>query len=60
MNILLRLMFHLQHWLEAHDDNVAVVHCLAGKGRTGTVIACFLLFEGIAVKVDPNRRVLER
>jgi phosphatidylinositol-3,4,5-trisphosphate 3-phosphatase/dual-specificity protein phosphatase PTEN len=24
------------------------VHCNAGKGRTGTIISCFLMFSGIA------------
>jgi phosphatidylinositol-3,4,5-trisphosphate 3-phosphatase/dual-specificity protein phosphatase PTEN len=26
---------------------VAVVHCMGGKGRTGTVIACYLVYAGI-------------
>ena len=26
--------------------NVIVVHCLAGKGRTGTVICCYLMYCG--------------
>jgi len=30
---------------------VAVDHCLAGKGRTGTVIACYLTYSGMFV--DP-------
>lgn len=29
------------------NDNVVAVNCRAGKGRTGTVICCFLLFCGL-------------
>lgn len=28
--------------------NVCIVHCNAGKGRTGTAIACSLLYSGLA------------
>ncbi|KIY91763.1 hypothetical protein MNEG_16201 [Monoraphidium neglectum] len=30
-------------WLEAHPENVCVVHCKAGKGRTGLMICCLML-----------------
>eukprot|EP00879_Flechtneria_rotunda_P002000 GHRR01002177.1.p1 GENE.GHRR01002177.1~~GHRR01002177.1.p1 ORF type:complete len:1461 (+),score=576.75 GHRR01002177.1:827-5209(+) len=31
-------------WLVAHPHNVVVVHCKAGKGRTGIMICCLLMY----------------
>jgi hypothetical protein len=37
----------VQHqYLEASPDNVVVIHCKAGKGRTGLMICCYLMYSG--------------
>ena len=42
LGLLLKLLISMESWLRADDRNVAVVHCLTGKGRTSTVVASFL------------------
>jgi len=48
LGLLLKLLVSMESWLKADDRNVAVVHCLTGKGRTSTVLAAFLCWMGQA------------
>ncbi len=35
-------------YLLESPDNVVIVNCNAGKGRTGTSITCFLMYSGLS------------
>lgn len=50
--LLFKVVHHIYDWLEKDANNVAVIHCLAGKGRTGTVIASFFLYCGLVKSLD--------
>jgi len=38
---------NVRDWLGQHPDNVIVVHCKGGKGRTGTMICVWLIESGV-------------
>lgn len=52
LGLLLKLLVSMESWLKADDRNVAVVHCLTGKGRTSAVLAAFLCWMGQAQFAD--------
>lgn len=46
--LLLALLDELAQYHAADARNVAVVHCMAGRGRTGLVVCAYLLYTGAA------------
>lgn len=44
--LVFKICSSIENWLQADAMNLAAVHCLTGKGRTGTVIACYLAWTG--------------
>ncbi|KAL8024971.1 putative pleckstrin domain, PH-like domain superfamily, protein-tyrosine phosphatase [Plasmopara halstedii] len=46
LQLLLDIINDMIEWVAKSSKHVLVVHCLAGKGRTGVVCSCFLLLMG--------------
>lgn len=47
LDLLLSVVQAMRAFLAAHPENVVVVHCKAGRGRTGVVISSYLFREGV-------------
>eukprot|EP01130_Rhizamoeba_saxonica_P013277 TRINITY_DN5654_c0_g1_i1.p1 TRINITY_DN5654_c0_g1~~TRINITY_DN5654_c0_g1_i1.p1 ORF type:complete len:545 (+),score=125.93 TRINITY_DN5654_c0_g1_i1:133-1635(+) len=46
LSLLATIMSLMHSWITASEDNICVVHCIGGKGRTGTIISSYLLYSG--------------
>lgn len=56
LHMLFDVCTSMHSWLNANSDNIVVVHCIAGKGRTGVVISSYLLWSG---KQETTRDALD-
>lgn len=46
LGLLFKICTSVESWLDADEKNVTVIHCVTGKGRTATVLACVLAWIG--------------
>lgn len=46
LGLLFKICTSVESWLDADENNIAVVHCLTGKGRTAALTACMLTWIG--------------
>ncbi|KVF06534.1 Dual specificity phosphatase, catalytic domain-containing protein, partial [Cynara cardunculus var. scolymus] len=51
---------NVHSWLSSDPKNIAVIHCMAGKGRTGLMVSSFLVYTGMlaeeALQVYADKR----
>jgi len=52
LKLILPFCIDVEEWLKADPENIAAIHCLAGKGRTGTMICCYLMYSNFLKSAD--------
>ena len=60
VSVLLDLCRAIDAWLAGGAERVVVVHCLAGKGRTGAACASFLVYSGAVAGAEPPIAISSR
>lgn len=46
LGLVVKICTSVESWLDADEKNVAIIHCLTGKGRTTSLVACILSWMG--------------
>lgn len=54
------IMGSMKQWLKGNDKRVAVVHCKAGKGRSGTISCSYLISEEGWTREDAMKTFTDR
>lgn len=44
LNMIFPLCEDIDDWFKQNPQNVAAIHCKAGKARTGAIICCYLIY----------------
>lgn len=60
INLLFQIVNSIHTWLKAEEKNVVVVHCKGGKGRTGTVISCYMFYSALFSTIDEAEKYFAR
>eukprot|EP01080_Neovahlkampfia_damariscottae_P005474 gene5474-9292_t len=48
-DLILQMCKSIEKWLNVEDENLVVIHCKAGKGRTGLVICSYLIYSKFSI-----------
>ncbi|EPZ34584.1 phosphatases II [Rozella allomycis CSF55] len=54
MNLVINFCRDVDEWLMKNPKNVVVIHCKAGKGRTGVMICSYLIHSGICKSFEES------
>lgn len=61
LGLLFKICTSIESWLDADEKNIAVAHCLTGKGRTAALLACVLTWIGeFASPVEALQYIADR
>ena len=61
LGLLFKICTSIESWLDADEKNIAIAHCLTGKGRTASLLACVLTWIGeFSSPIDALQYIADR